>query len=407
MKLGRSGLKQPLAVKRLPKDIKSFRKASRHPWAVPVITFGVLLLITLIGLGVYSRFNHTAPKPARYIVIISHDHAKQIVPSDEPTVGALLKKLHLTLNRGDVVEPALTARINANEYRINIYRALPVEIDDGGSKTYTFSAAKTPRAIVQQDGLNLYPEDMVTTSEATNFISQGAIGQVVSIKRSQPINLILYGTPIVTRTHSDTVRQMLAEKNIKMQPGDTVQPSLDTPVTAGMNVFVLHAGTTVTTSVQPIPEPIQYINDPSLSEGTTAIRQMGSPGQLLQTYVLNKVTGAKSDLQQVQVEAPVTEVVAVGTAPVTSSLSTWLHTLRTCESGGNYSDNTGNGYYGAYQFSLGTWERLGYSGLPSSAPPSVQDSAIVRNTNLSSGGLATQNPGCYEKTGISAFPPSQ
>jgi murein L,D-transpeptidase YcbB/YkuD len=49
--------------------------------------------------------------------------------------------------------------------------------------------------------------------------------------------------------------------------------------------------------------------------------------------------------------------------------------LRTCESGGNYQANTGNGFYGAYQFDLGTWHGLGYSGLPSDASPSTQDAA--------------------------------
>jgi hypothetical protein len=52
--------------------------------------------------------------------------------------------------------------------------------------------------------------------------------------------------------------------------------------------------------------------------------------------------------------------------------------LRMCESGGNYAENTGNGYYGAYQFSLGTWRALGYTGLPSDAPPAVQDEAARR-----------------------------
>jgi len=49
--------------------------------------------------------------------------------------------------------------------------------------------------------------------------------------------------------------------------------------------------------------------------------------------------------------------------------------LRQCESDDNYSDNTGNGYYGAYQFSLQTWEGIGYTGLPSDAAPAVQDQA--------------------------------
>jgi len=52
--------------------------------------------------------------------------------------------------------------------------------------------------------------------------------------------------------------------------------------------------------------------------------------------------------------------------------------LRMCESSGNYAVNTGNGYYGAYQFNLPTWQGLGYAGLPSNAPPAVQDQAAQK-----------------------------
>ena len=68
---------------------------------------------------------------------------------------------------------------------------------------------------------------------------------------------------------------------------------------------------------------------------------------------------------------------AIAVATPASASSTWAQ-LRQCESGGNYSVNTGNGYYGAYQFSAGTWASLGYSGLPSDAPPAVQDEAALR-----------------------------
>jgi hypothetical protein len=47
--------------------------------------------------------------------------------------------------------------------------------------------------------------------------------------------------------------------------------------------------------------------------------------------------------------------------------------IRAREAGGNYATNTGNGYYGAYQFSLGTWQSVGGSGLPSSASAAEQD----------------------------------
>ena len=49
--------------------------------------------------------------------------------------------------------------------------------------------------------------------------------------------------------------------------------------------------------------------------------------------------------------------------------------LRQCESGGNYSINTGNGFYGAYQFDRGTWNGLGYPGRADQASPATQDEA--------------------------------
>lgn len=74
-----------------------------------------------------------------------------------------------------------------------------------------------------------------------------------------------------------------------------------------------------------------------------------------------------------------------------------LQRLRQCESGGNYSINTGNGYYGAYQFSPRTWRSLGYAGLPNQAPPHVQDEAAARLKARSGWG---QWPACSRKLGL-------
>jgi opacity protein-like surface antigen len=52
-----------------------------------------------------------------------------------------------------------------------------------------------------------------------------------------------------------------------------------------------------------------------------------------------------------------------------------FYRLRVCESSNNYRDNTGNGYYGAYQFALQTWHNLGMSGRPDQAAPRLQDHA--------------------------------
>jgi hypothetical protein len=47
--------------------------------------------------------------------------------------------------------------------------------------------------------------------------------------------------------------------------------------------------------------------------------------------------------------------------------------IRDRESGDNYAENTGNGYYGAYQDLLSTWQANGGTGLPSDASPAIQD----------------------------------
>lgn len=57
----------------------------------------------------------------------------------------------------------------------------------------------------------------------------------------------------------------------------------------------------------------------------------------------------------------------------------WLYRTRSCESGssGLYRADTGNGFYGAYQFTLGTWASVGGSGNPAQASPLEQDYRAV------------------------------
>jgi hypothetical protein len=71
--------------------------------------------------------------------------------------------------------------------------------------------------------------------------------------------------------------------------------------------------------------------------------------------------------------APVVAAAASAASSVRSALGGIWACIRQHESGGNYAINTGNGYYGAYQFALSTWRALGGAGLPSNAAPAVQD----------------------------------
>ena len=73
----------------------------------------------------------------------------------------------------------------------------------------------------------------------------------------------------------------------------------------------------------------------------------------------------------------------------------WL--IRVCESHDNYWANTGNGYYGAYQFSASTWHALGYSGTANQWPWFVQDMAAARLQSMRGW---TPWPGCARAAGL-------
>jgi resuscitation-promoting factor RpfA len=73
----------------------------------------------------------------------------------------------------------------------------------------------------------------------------------------------------------------------------------------------------------------------------------------------------------------------------------WVR-LRQCESGGRYAINSGNGFYGAYQFHPRTWRNLGYPGLPHQAPPEMQDEAARKLQARSGWG---QWPVCSRRIG--------
>lgn len=298
-------------------QVRKARRVGKRPFVlVPLATFLLLMAISASVYFLARTTNHLPPVHDAKVVIISHDSEKQIVPTEEATVGQLLDRLNLKLNEGDVVEPARNTPIKQDQFRINIYRAVPVEVVDGSGKTFAFSAATTPRAIARQAGVALYPEDRVKTDPVQNFVQTGAIGEQVVIDRATPVNVDLYGTPVVLRTHAKTVAGLMKEKGIKLSGNDRLSLPADTPITAGMQVGFIRTGTKVETVTEEIAMPVQRINDASLAYGTKAVRQQGAPGQQTVTYeiaITNNVETGRKVIQKVVNKNPVTQIEVRGT----------------------------------------------------------------------------------------------
>lgn len=298
-----------------------------HPFVVPITTFLALFVVSMMAF-IFMGGSTLRPSDS-HIIHLFVDGQEQILPSRAPTVADLLDRSKIALGEHDVVEPALDAEITDDNFNVNVYRAHPVTIIDNENTTKkasitTYTAQQSPTAIAKQAGIELLPEDKVEVERSDNVLQEGIISQKVVVNRAEPVNVNLYGAPILVRTHAKTVAQVLEEKNIKPQPSDTVTPALDTPVTANMQIFVVVVGKQVITQEEEIPAPVQTVNDPNTPVGQTVVQQPGSPGKKLTTYELQLENGkevSRKLIQEVVATQPIAKVIAKGTKVVNTRIS--------------------------------------------------------------------------------------
>lgn len=289
-----------------------------QPHGPAIALFSILSFVSIIALSItfWYKPHHLMILPnQKFIAIVKHDSAEQKVPTDARTVGELLGRLNVQIGPHDRVEPATDQAIDTDNMLINVYRSAPVAIVENNHQTLVNSAAATPRSVVTQSGMILYPEDEVKASLTTNFLTQKSLGYRTTIDRSAPVRMQLYGQPIDLRTRSNSVKDLLKEKNIKLTKDDTVRPALSTPLTANMAVTVVRNGIQTATINEDTPFPIQNIIDGSLSFGTQALRQEGVPGKVANTYeikVENGVEVGRRLLQSVKISDPVPRIIAKG-----------------------------------------------------------------------------------------------
>jgi hypothetical protein len=143
--------------------------------------------------------------------------------------------------------------------------------------------------------------------------------------------------------------------------------------------------------------PVIEKKDDSMKAGETKVVRPGKPGVRNVTYAFvyeNGRLASKHVIKQDVLKKPRAKVVRVGTQVPDGP---WDR-LAQCESGGNWHINTGNGYYGGLQFSLGTWHAYGGTGLPSQHSRETQI-AIATKLRNASGGYGAW-PACAAKLGL-------
>lgn len=126
--------------------------------------------------------------------------------------------------------------------------------------------------------------------------------------------------------------------------------------------------------------PVSVMTPPTYEERTYDLERASRAAHRIALYQQKRhraLQDRRRASRQVRVTLPYPQVsttpAPTSPAPAVSSggSTVWDH-IAACESGGNWSINTGNGYYGGLQFDLQTWQAYGGSGLPSDNSREVQ-----------------------------------
>jgi uncharacterized protein YabE (DUF348 family) len=297
------------------KHHRRVRQMPKHPFVIPVVTFLVMFIISGIAFVMFG--SQTVQPSDSHSIILYHDKKTQTLPTRAGTVKEFMDRASITVNQGDVVEPSLDTPIVDNNFHINIYRAQPVTVVDSGHKVATLTAAVEARTVAGDAGVKLYPEDQIKTVAADQAIKDGVVGQEMVVDRATPITLNLYGSQLDVRTHAKTVGDLLKEKQVTVAADDTISPAVSTPLTANTQVYVSRNGMQIVTSEEAIPAPVQYVEDANLSFGSTAVRQVGTPGKRVVTYQVAMQNGrevGRTKIQEVITVQPVAQITARGKA---------------------------------------------------------------------------------------------
>ena len=346
------------------------------------------------------------PQPTSDERLISlHDRGvERTILTKARTVREALKAAQVDIAEGqDVVEPGLDEELIATKYNVNIYRARPVTIIDGALRQRVITAHQTPKQIAKVANITLYPEDKVV-AHSGDLLVHGA-DTVFEIDRATPVSLTLYGRQTEVRTHVATVGELLKEKNITLGKDDTLSLPASASITNGMQIELWRNGTQTVSVDEEIGFTTEKIQDANRDPSYHEVKERGENGKKTVTYEIemrNGVEISRKEIASVTAKEPKKQVEVVGAkftytgGPLSEAQ---IQALGMCESGMTATRNSGNGFYGAFQFMPSTWRTVAPApynqGMPHEAPLEAQKQAV--QNLLSRSNIFTQFPGCANK----------
>jgi uncharacterized protein YabE (DUF348 family) len=367
-----------------------------------IIAVSLAIVLGLVG-GTFAYAT------MRKTVTLSIDGKATEVHTFGDDVGDVLASEGVELGDRDVVFPSTDSSIDdGTRIAVRYARQLSLTVD-GDESSYWVTATSVGDAL-SQIGQRFVGAEL--SASRSSFLGRDGLSlEVVTPKR---VTLVTKDGPRRLETTELTVGDVVASEGIKADRDDEIKPLAGREVREGLRIVFTRIDKRIRSITETVPfeTAVRYSDDmyedqsDVLREGQAGtqrlrVREVRADGKLRGTTVL----------QRRLVSAPVNRIEVHGTkarpeppAPATPSYPTgntvWDQ-LAECESGGNWAINTGNGYYGGLQFTLGTWSGYGgdaYATYPNEATRE-QQIAIATKVRDASGGYGAW-PACAASLGL-------
>lgn len=343
---------------------------SRHRQTKKRVVIALNLAVLLVigaGVAAYGTLGKT--------VTLDVDGRKDTVRTFGASVGSLLKSQDVRTTDAAVNAEPTASVSDGDTIKVRYAKDVVLAVD-GTVKRETVHAATVGDVLDELD-VDPAPGADVSADRDTRLDDTGS--QVV-VSNPKKLTVSVDGDDRSVTSAAPTAEGVLEEAGVRLDENDEVTAGdaigRAALVKPGDDVEVVRIEMVDTTEKLERDLKVEYRDDDSLEKGTEKVLEEGSPSEVQQQVLLTKADGKvrhRLVLTSKTLEKGAPRVVVRGTAeaPSVEDGSVWDRIAK-CESGGNWSINTGNGYYGGLQFSAATWRSVGGPGLPHEHSREVQ-----------------------------------
>jgi uncharacterized protein YabE (DUF348 family) len=211
--------------------------------------------------------------------------------------------------------------VQTQPIQLRVYRATPLTVNDGGLPYTIHTTAQTVGEALLQAGVTIYLGDEVQPSLG----SPVSTDLTVFIDRSTPVSLRVDGRHLKTRTRTETVADALTEMEIGLAGLDVVEPPLEMQLEEDMEIVITRVHEDVEVSEEIVPYETVFVPESEMLIDTQEMVNPGAEGITRQRERVRYENGMETErtLEDTWVaQEPDQRVIAYGTQIVPNTIVT-------------------------------------------------------------------------------------